>query len=160
MSAVTQYLQGRGVEFWTLNHPRAFTTADEATALGVTPDRIAKTLVLDTDTGHALAVIPGDRRLDKELLEGVAGPHARLASEDEIANDFPQFELGAIPPLGALLEVTAYVDPDVGFHEDVVFAGGSQTESIEMHSRDLLSDRYTTIARLSRTPTFDEEWME
>ena len=46
------------------------------------------------------AVLPASERIDlrkvRELLEG--GKSIHLASEDELARDYPDFELGAVPP--------------------------------------------------------------
>ncbi len=105
MSLTTEYLQRRGVEFETIAHSKALTTIEEARALGIQADQLVKTLLLDTERGHALAVIPGDRRLEMHLVARAVGDnHVRLASEPEMQRDLPGIELGAVPPLGGLFE--------------------------------------------------------
>jgi Ala-tRNA(Pro) deacylase len=91
--------------------------------LGISADEVVKTIVLHTVAGYALVAVPDYRRLDMRLVEAAVGDHhARLATEEELAQDFPDFELGALPPLGSLLGMPAYADPEVMAHDTVVFA--------------------------------------
>jgi hypothetical protein len=54
--------------------------------------------------------------------------------------------LGALPPLGALLDSQVYVDPEVLEHDIVVFAAGTQTESVRMGTRELFGgEQITTV---------------
>lgn len=150
MSAVTEYLQRRGIAFEAIEHAQSFTTIAEAIALGIDADEVLKTVVLDTRNGHALAVVPGTRRLDMHRLrEATEDPHVHLASEDELQRDFPELELGAMPPIGSMLHAPMYVDPSVREHETVVFAAGTQTESVKLRTEDLFRDedvRFVQIA--------------
>ena len=98
MSDVTDQLTKRGVPHEVISHEQAYTSTDEALALGISADELVKTIVLDTGSGHALAVIPGSRRLDIRAAERAVGDkHVRLATEEEIEKDFPGYELGAMP---------------------------------------------------------------
>lgn len=156
MSLVTEYLERKGVPFEAISHEKTYTTIDEARALGIEADAVVKTLLLDTSSGHVLAVIPGDRRLDMRLVEDVVGDkHAHLATEQEIERDLPGIELGSLPPLGGLLKMHAYVDPEVLQHETIVFAAGTQTESIKARAEDVFRDEPITVAKL--TKDFAEE---
>lgn len=151
MSLTTEYLQGRGVAHDVVPHDKAFTSIDEARSLGIEADAVVKTLLIDSSAGHVLAVIPGDRRLDMKLVEGVVGDkHAHLATEQEIERDLPGMELGSLPPLGGLLKMHAYVDPEVLEHETVVFAAGVQTESIQARSEDLFREEVVTVAKITK----------
>jgi Ala-tRNA(Pro) deacylase len=153
MSAVTEHLQRRGIQFEVVTHPRAVTSLEEALALGIHADEVLKTVVLDTGDRHVLAVVPASRRLDMRRVHLATGDaHARLASEDEIATDFPEMELGSIPPLGSLFRASMLVDPEVLTHETVVVAAGRQTESIRARVEDLLKDEDVRVVEISRHP--------
>lgn len=109
MSLVTDHLAARGVPFETIHHPQAYTSIDEALALGMAADEVVKTVLVDTPSGHALVVIPGSRRVEMRLVRRAVGDnHARLATEAEIEKGFPGYELGALPPLASLLRVPTY----------------------------------------------------
>jgi Ala-tRNA(Pro) deacylase len=158
MPSVIDHLKSRGLNFEAIPHEKTYTSIQEARALGIAADEVVKTVVLDTESGHALVAVPSYRRLDMKLVgEAVGDHHVRLASEEELARDFPDYELGSLPPLGSLLGVPVYVDPEVLEHETVVFAAGSQTESVKMRTEDLFRDESVTIVALTRQPEVPED---
>jgi Ala-tRNA(Pro) deacylase len=162
VSQVTEHLERRGVAFEVIPHDQAFTSLGEAHALGIAPDEVVKTVAVHTVSGPVLVAVPGYRRLDMTLVRVAVGDHhARLATEDELARDFSAYELGALPPLGSLLQAHVYVDPEVMGHDTVVFAAGSQTESVKIRTQDLFQGEPVTQAPLSRHPEEnDKELLE
>lgn len=147
MTIVTEHLEQRGIRFEVLPHERAYTALAEARSLDTDPNEVLKAVVLDIETGHALAVIPSSRRLDMDLVGDALGDRdVRLASEAEISRDFPEFELGAIPPVPTLLHIPMVIDPTVFEHVKVVFAGGSQRTSVRMSPDALTTGATVTIA--------------
>jgi Ala-tRNA(Pro) deacylase len=151
MSLVTDYLDKRGVAFEVVAHRRAFTSLQEARELGVAADEVLKTVAFRTRGKYVLAVVPASRRLDLRLVrESLDDPDVRLASEAELAADFPGYELGALPPLGSLLGVRLLVDPEVLGHELVLFAAGTETESIRVRAGELFRDEPLTLRQLTR----------
>src|SRR6266542_1972639 len=121
-------------------------------------DEVLKSVVVKTGSGYAVAVLPGTRRLDmRRIREAVGDKHARLATEEELERDFAGYELGALPPIGSLLGVPLYADPEVSQHETVVFAAGNQTESVKMRQDDLFRAETVTMVPLARGPKDDEE---
>jgi Ala-tRNA(Pro) deacylase len=151
MSLVTDYLDKRGVAFEVVAHRRAFTSLQEARELGVAADEVLKTVAFRTRGKYVLAVVPASRRLDLRLVrESLDDPDVRLASEAELAADFPGYELGALPPLGSLLGVRLLVDPEVLGHETVLFAAGTETESIRVRAGELFRDEPLTLRQLTR----------
>lgn len=158
VSRVAEHLQGRGVPFEVVPHAQAFTSISEARALGVSADEVVKSVVLHTNSGYALVAVPGYRRVDMKLVEAAVGDkHIRLATEEELAEAFPDFELGALPPLGSLLGVQVYADPEVMAHETVVFAAGTQTESVKVRTGDVFQDEAVTVVPVSRHPEDTDE---
>jgi Ala-tRNA(Pro) deacylase len=147
MSVDTQHLEQRGSAFELLPHQQAYTSTDEARALGIDAGEVLKTLAVRTGSGNALLVIPASRRLDLNLVrEALGDNHARLASEEELGRDFAGYQLGALPPLGGLLGSEVYVDPEVLGHDTVAFAAGTQTESVKMRTQELFgSQQITTV---------------
>ena len=147
MSALTKHLEQRGSAFELLVHRQVSTSTDEARALGIDAGDVLKTLAVRTGIGYVLVVIPASCRLDLHLVRDALGDHhARLASEEELARDFAGYQLGALPPLGALLDCTVYVDPEVLNHDLVVFAAGTRTESVRIRTRELFaSEQVTTV---------------
>jgi Ala-tRNA(Pro) deacylase len=153
MSVVTEHLEQRGAAFEALAHRQAYTSIDQARALGVDADEVLKTLAVRTGPGYVLVVVPAGRRLELgRVREAVGDQHARLATEEELGRDFPGYQLGALPPLGALVGASVYVDPEVLGHDTVVFAAGTQTESVKMRTQELFGTGEITTVPLVKRP--------
>jgi Ala-tRNA(Pro) deacylase len=130
-----------GVDFEVISHEHTERAADEAAALGVKPDAVAKTVVLKTRDGFARAVLPASERLDlhrvREQLDG--GQNVRLATEAELAEAYPDFELGAVPPVGGRSGDEVLVDPRIAAQESVLFEAGTHEQSVRMRADDLVA---------------------
>src|SRR3954451_15148681 len=112
VAAVARFLGEAGVEHDILEHEPTYSAEEEAQATGEEPRHTAKTLLLHDHGGWRLAGLPATHRLhlDKgpRLLRG--SPHLRLATEEEIAQEFPGFDVGALPPVGPRLPLPEVVD--------------------------------------------------
>jgi Ala-tRNA(Pro) deacylase len=96
MTQVTEHLQTHGVPFKPIAHQQAYTSIDEARALGIEASEVLKTVAMRVAGGYVLMAIPASRRLDMHLVQAAVGDrHVRLATEQELLRDFPDFELGA-----------------------------------------------------------------
>jgi Ala-tRNA(Pro) deacylase len=155
MTMLTEYLDDKGIHYEVLRHDRAFTGVDEARALGIEADEVLKTVILDTRGEHVALVLPSGERLDIALVREVVGdPKAKLAVESELSADFGGFELGTLPPVAPLLGIDTIVDPTVKDHGSVIFAAGTQTESVKIDAAELFSFqpvRWAQIAEVWNT---------
>jgi Ala-tRNA(Pro) deacylase len=140
MADLTSVLDEAGIEYELLSHEHTERAADEAEALGLPPIAVAKTLVLAAPEGHVRAVLPASERIDlrkvREVVEG--GKSIHLAAEDELARDYPEFELGAVPPFGGAAGDRVLVDARVTQQHSVVLEAGSHERSVRLETADLL----------------------
>ncbi len=150
LSALAQVLDREGIGYDVIPHERTETARDEAAALGVRTGEVAKTLVVKTETGYARAVLPASERIDmhklRDALDG--GKEIRLATEDELGRDYPEFELGAVPPFGGRPD-RVVVDSRLAGRESVVLEAGSHEQSLRIETKDLLALANATVADLS-----------
>lgn len=132
LEAVTRFLDEHDVAYEVVEHERQLTAADEALAAGIEPHDAAKALLVREDGDYLLAVVPASRRLDLKKLRATLEerPKVRLATEDEIASDFPAFELGAVPPVGPGLPSAEVVDGALLEHERVLCNAGDHAHSL------------------------------
>ena len=132
MADLTDVLDDAGVEYELLSHAHTVRAADEAEALGLPPAAVAKTLVLTAPGGRVRVVLPASERIDlrkaRAYVEG--GKRIHLASEDELARDYPEFELGAVPPFGGGSGDRVLVDSRIAEQPSVVLEAGSHEQSI------------------------------
>jgi Ala-tRNA(Pro) deacylase len=139
VETVAAFLEQRGIRYEVVEHRQSFSAAGEALASGVQPQNAAKSVLLHDEDGYRLAVIPASERLDlhkaRELLD--ASSHLRLATEKEIGEDFPGFELGAIPPLGPMLPAPEVLDRRLLDHEQVLCNAGDHSHSVLVDPSEL-----------------------
>ena len=102
VAALSAYFNAHAVEYEIVEHDAAFTAAAEARAAHVPPHEAAKTVVVHDGGAYLLALVPASERLDLHKLRALLGAtkSLRLASENEIAAHFSQFEIGSVPPIG------------------------------------------------------------
>lgn len=151
-TAVTQALAEAEVEYELLPHRHTETAREEAEALGVLPEEVAKTLVLVGPEGYIRVVLPASERLDLRKVRHLFPEWARslrLATEEELARDYAEFELGAVPPIGGRHEPVV-VDRRLAACERLVFEAGSHEESIRLRTDDLLALADARLADLCR----------
>lgn len=136
---VKRALEDAGVEFDSLVHERTDTASAEARSLGIAPDAVAKTLVLASPEGRMRVVIPASERLDlRKVCAFLQLPRkdVDLLSEEQLARDYPEFELGAVPPFGGRAD-RVLVDSRLTDHERVVLEAGSHDTSLRIRTNDL-----------------------
>jgi Ala-tRNA(Pro) deacylase len=137
---LTRILDDAEVSYEVLPHAHTETALAEAEALGVSPSDVAKTLVVKVPGGYARAVLAASARLDLEKMREIhgAGRHkVHLATEEDLRRDYPEFELGAVPPIGGRKDPVV-IDQNVAEQETVVIEAGSHEESLRIAAADLL----------------------
>jgi Ala-tRNA(Pro) deacylase len=155
MADVTSFLDEAGLDFDVLEHAHTERAADEAAALGVSPTEVAKTLVLTTPEGNVRAVLPASDRLDLRKvgdLVGASGKKVHLATEDDLARDYAEFELGAVPPFGGKRD-PVILDLRLSERDSVVFEAGSHERSVRIKAADLVRLTEAQVADISREGT-------
>jgi Ala-tRNA(Pro) deacylase len=139
VKALTALLDASGVSYELLPHAHTERAAEEAAALGVPPDSVAKTLVVTVPDGYVRAVLSASDRLDLHKVREVIGAGSKkvhLASEDDLERDFPEFELGAVPPVGGRQD-PVLIDQRIPELGEIVFEAGDHDESVRLRADDL-----------------------
>jgi Ala-tRNA(Pro) deacylase len=152
MADVTRLLEEAGVDFDVLEHAHTERAVDEAAALGIGPEEVAKTLVLVAPGDNVRAVLAASERIDLHKVAavlGISGKKVHLASEDELARSYPDFELGAVPPLGGR-EDRVIVDERLARRDSVVLEAGSHHRSVRVKAADLVRLTGAQVADLCR----------
>jgi Ala-tRNA(Pro) deacylase len=152
MAEVTGLLDEAGVDFDVLEHAHTERAADEATVLGIELEEVAKTLVLVAPSGNVRAVLAASERIDLHKVAGVlgiGGKKVHLASEDDLARFYPDFELGAVPPFGGR-EDRVIVDERLVARDSVVLEAGSHERSVRLKVADLVRLTSAQVADITR----------
>src|SRR4051795_7102003 len=136
VAAVARYLEAAGVEHEVLEHEPTFSAGEEAQATGEEPRHTAKTLLLHDHAGWRLAVLPASHRLDLDKARRLLGGSRplRLAPEEEMAQGFPAFDVGTLPPVGPQLPLPEAVDVRLLYRDHVVFPAGDHRHGVRLPS--------------------------
>ena len=131
------FLQQKKVSYETMKHPPTFTAQELAAAEHVTGDRVAKVVIAAAGEKFYMLVVPASYnvRFDR-LAKMVGSKECRLATEDEIANLFPDCELGAMPPFGREYGLETFIDNHLAGQPDIIFESGHHDEAIRMKWAD------------------------
>jgi Ala-tRNA(Pro) deacylase len=141
-------LDAAEIGYAVIPHRRTETAVDEAKALGVPPDRVAKTIILTTPGGFVRAVVPASERLDlRKVRRLLATNEVELATEEQLTGAYPDFELGAVPPLGGG-EDRVLVDSRLAPSEAVLVEAGAHDASLRLSMKDLVARTRASIVDL------------
>jgi Ala-tRNA(Pro) deacylase len=146
----TRALVEAGVGFELVPHTASDSAAAEARSLGVPLDVVAKTVVLVSGGVNLRAVVRASDRLSvrkvREILDEPGD--VRLATESELRQSYPMFELGAIPPFGGPAGEVVLVDRRVAALGRTFIEAGERDLSLQMRSDDLVSVTGARVANL------------
>jgi Ala-tRNA(Pro) deacylase len=131
-----RYLDNMEIRYSHSIHPRAMTARETAHAERVPAHEFAKTVVYVCERGFGMAIVPADEFVDLGKLAHVLGLSSiRLASELELAERFPDCELGAMPPFGEDCELPVIVDLELA-GEFIAFTIGTHRDVVRMSFKD------------------------
>jgi len=147
---LTEHLDDAGVAYEIVHHKLDF-SAQRTAADTHTPGRaFAKAVVLRTDQGYVLAVIPANLKIDFGKAHDLLGPETHLADEAVIAELFPDCEVGAEPPMGHLYGMQTYLSPQLRDDAFITFNAGTHHEAVRM--------RYVDFERVADFTELDLCW--
>jgi len=131
------FLDSQHVKYVAITHSPAYTAQEVAASAHVSGREVAKTVVVDFDGKHAMAVLPANQKIVLQDLREITGyDDLKLAPEDELKELFPDCELGGMPPFGNLYGMDVFVAPGLAKNEEIAFNAGSHTELIKMAYED------------------------
>ena len=134
---IRTFLDSHETPYRVSTHPNVFTARQMAMAEHLPPRTVAKTVMVFGDGEYHMIVVPASRLVDLQEARPVLGlSHLRLAVETEMAQLFPDCEVGAMPPLGPLYGFPVYLDGSLAAEEEIAFNAGTHREVIHMKTAD------------------------
>lgn len=126
------YIDGQGVHYDTVEHPRSLTAIASAHGAHVPGRRMAKSVVVHHEMGYAVVVVPSTHRVELGRVQDALGKRLGLASEEEIGDVFEDCDRGAVPPVGAAYGLEVLVDENLMHEPEVWFEGGDHRTLIHV----------------------------
>ena len=153
-TTATAALERAGVPFTVHEYPhdpRAESYGQEASqALGVSPDRVFKTLVAEVDGALVTGVVPVEGQLDLKALAAACGGKKAAMAQVAAAERATGYVAGGISPVGQRKRLPVVVDASALGFETVFCSAGRRGLEIELAPADLVRATGATVAEISR----------
>lgn len=159
LKKLQDFLDQNGVAYTHTVHPLAYTARAVASAEHLPAQEVAKTLVFLAENDYRMVVLPASKVVDFQELRAMLGfSHARLATEKELGQLFPDCELGAMPPFGNLYDLSVYLDSTLLADEKIAFNAGTHRDVIHMSLKDFRRLVNPEVVSLARQVTAQRGW--
>ena len=138
---VVEYDAGDAAEPWGIGAARA---------LGIAPERVFKTLVVDLTGSLATAIVPVAARLDLKAVASALGAKRVTMAEPAAAERATGYVRGGISPLGQRRRLLCVVDESAIGFERIHVSGGRRGLEIGLAPGDLVRLVGAVVARIAR----------
>ena len=137
-SRLTTFLDKQKIKYTIQKHPTVYTAQEIAAAQHVPGKQLAKCVVVKTEKGLHLAVLPAIYLVDLAKLKTLLRvKQLTLAREADIKQAFPDVEVGAMSAFGNLYNVPVIVEKSLADCAKLVCNAGTHTETIVLRYLDL-----------------------
>ncbi|MGW6569055.1 Cys-tRNA(Pro) deacylase [Streptomyces sp. NPDC054975] len=124
---------------------------EAAEALGISPDRVFKTLVADVDGELTVAIVPVAGQLDlKALASAVGGKRATMA-DPTLAERTTGYVRGGISPLGQRKRLRTVLDASASTHETICISAGRRGLEVELTPESLTALTSAVLSPIGRS---------
>lgn len=137
---IIKYLEDKKYKFALISHKTTFTAWDTAQTEKIEPKLVAKALVMKADKDYLLALVPGNKNLDKQKLLKVVNIQRKKQELKNIKKiDFAKEawmkenilgKVGATPPFQDLIKLEIFADSLLLKNKKIYVGSGGYTESI------------------------------
>ena len=136
-SRVKALLTKQKVKYKALKHPVAYTAQEIAAAQHVPGKQLAKCVLVKSEKGVTLAVLPAIQRIDFAKLKRVLRvKKLSLASEADVKQAFPDVQVGAMTPFGNVYDVPTIVEKTLTASPEIVCNAGTHAETFKLRYQD------------------------
>lgn len=135
-TTLRNYLKHCGIDYEEVRHPREVTMSRVAERAHIHGRKLAKAVLIKSDSGYSLAVVPSTCRVDLAHLSDLMHERLGLATEKEVEARFRDCEPGALPPLGEPYGMKVFLDDALFDQPDIYFEAGDHRTLIHMSGQD------------------------
>ena len=123
---------------------------EAATALGIDPARVFKTLLATDGQALVVAVVPVTGQLDLKALAIAHGAKSMSMADPTAAERATGYVVGGISPLGQRKRLRTYIDQTGAYFPTMHVSAGRRGLEIELTVDDLLTLTLGVLAPLAR----------
>ena len=123
---------------------------EAAEALGLAPEQVFKTLLVEVDGKLTVGVVPVDKQLDLKAIAAAAGGKKAVMADPSAAERTTGYVVGGISPIGQKRALPTVVDSTATEHSTVYVSGGRRGLDIGLSPADLITVTKARAAAISR----------
>jgi Cys-tRNA(Pro)/Cys-tRNA(Cys) deacylase len=123
---------------------------EAASALGLDPERVFKTLVADVDGRLVVAIVPVTGRLDLGALAAAVGGKRASLADPAVAQRKTGYVVGGISPIGQKSRLKTVLDETAELFDTVFVSGGKRGLDRQLAPSDLIAVTAAAVAAIAR----------
>jgi Cys-tRNA(Pro)/Cys-tRNA(Cys) deacylase len=123
---------------------------EAADVLGVDPEQVFKTLMVDVDGRLVVAIVPVTGKLDLGALAAAVHAKRAVMAGQGVAERRTGYLVGGISPLGQKTRHDTVLDETAELFDTVFVSGGRRGFDIELAPSDLIAATFATVAAIAR----------
>ncbi|CAM5331333.1 MULTISPECIES: Cys-tRNA(Pro) deacylase [Streptomyces] len=123
---------------------------EAAEAMGVSPERVFKTLVADVDGSLVVGVVPVAGSLDLKALAAAVGGKRATMADPALAERTTGYVRGGISPLGQRKKLPTVIDDSADSHATICVSAGRRGLEVELAPGDLAKLTEAVLAPIGR----------
>lgn len=149
-------LQASGLPYQLFEYEHSMTmdkgyALDTAAVLGVDPESVFKTLMVEVDGTPAVGVVQADRLLNlKSIAKALGGKSAKMMDPAK-AERLTGYVTGGISPLGQRTLYPTVIDEDAQLLDVMLVSGGKRSLSVQLTPENLATLTQAIFAPISDT---------
>lgn len=135
---VEAHLKKNNVPFDVVTHKIVYTAYDLAATLREKLEGIGKTLLIRTDTGFVIVVVPANRRIDLvKLKKALGAKKLSIVSEQEMIKTL-KVKAGGLTSFGTIHKAGVFMDKAMLKTSKILVAAGSFTDHVRLKAKDFV----------------------
>lgn len=131
---VSSYLDAKDIRYETLKHSHSNSSISTAMAAHISPETIAKAVVLEDSEGRRLmAVLPANYKISlPKLQDQLSLSELHTIDENQVYQMFNDCEPGAVPAVGQAYSLNTVYDDTLDLLVDIYLEGGDHETLIHL----------------------------
>lgn len=123
---------------------------EAATALGLDPDQVFKTLLVDVDGRLVVGIVPVTGKLDLKALAAAVGGKRAAMADPTVAERRTGYVVGGISPIGQKTRHETVLDETAELWNVVYVSGGRRGFDLGLAPADLIRATGAVVADIAR----------
>ena len=123
---------------------------EAAEVLGLPPEQVFKTLLVDTGAGLAVAIVPVAGQLDLKAMAAALRAKRVTMADPAAAQRSSGYVVGGISPIGQKRALPTVVDESAELFDVVYVSGGRRGLDVGLSPTDLVRVTHAVVADIGR----------